>query len=296
MIVERNVRAGNGWTAIALEVVFLIIALALLVLGVSFDGPLMWLTLFVSVLCFFAILIIAMGFFTLEPNEARVLILFGKYSGTVRTDGFKWANPFYARGNKISLRARTYNGEPLKVNDKNGNPIEIADVVVWRVANTAKAVFDVDNYRKYVQTQSETALRHVATTYAYDHDSNQTAEEITLRSNIEEVSQALKLELATRLEPAGVVIDDARLTHLAYSPEIAQAMLRRQQADAVIAARTRIVYGAVTMVEMALAQLAERHVVDLDDERKATMVSNLLVVLCSESDAQPVVNAGTLYQ
>ena len=256
--------------------------------------------------------LLLMGFFTIQPNQARVLILFGDYKGTVRDEGFHWANPFYSRSagstidertgkstplsTKVSLRARTYNGEHLKVNDKCGNPIEIADVIVWRVENTAKALFDVDDYNSYVHTQSETALRHVATTYAYDQMPGEPEGEITLRSNIEEVSAALKEELAVRLEKAGVVIDDARLTHLAYAPEIAQAMLRRQQADAVIAAREKIVQGAVGMVEMALGELSRKNVVDLDDERKAAMVSNLMVVLCGESDAQPVLNTGTLYQ
>ena len=257
-------------------------------------------------------LLLLMGFFTIQPNQARVLILFGDYKGTVRDEGFHWANPFLSRSagttvdaesgknvpisTKVSLRARTYNGEHLKVNDKCGNPIEIADVIVWRVENTAKALFDVDDYNTYVHTQSETALRHVATTYAYDQMPGADEGEITLRSNIEEVSAALKEELAVRLEKAGVVIDDARLTHLAYAPEIAQAMLRRQQADAVIAAREKIVQGAVSMVDMALAELSAKNVVDLDDERKAAMVSNLMVVLCGESDAQPVLNTGTLYQ
>ena len=238
--------------------------------------------------------LLLMGFFTIQPNQARVLILFGDYKGTVRDEGFHWANPFYSRNagstvdvatgkpiaksTKVSLRARTYNGEHLKVNDKCGNPIEIADVIVWRVENTAKALFDVDDYNTYVHTQSETALRHVATTYAYDQMPGEPEDEITLRSNIEEVSE------------------DARLTHLAYAPEIAQAMLRRQQAEAVIAAREKIVQGAVSMVDMALAELSAKNVVDLDDERKAAMVSNLMVVLCGESDAQPVLNTGTLYQ
>ena len=196
---------------------------------------------------------------------------------------------------KVSLRARTYNGEHLKVNDKCGNPIEIADVIVWRVENTAKALFDVDDYNSYVHTQSETALRHVATTYAYDQMPGEPEGEITLRSNIEEVSAALKEELAVRLEKAGVVIDDARLTHLAYAPEIAAVMLQRQQASAIIDARKMIVDGAVGMVEMALERLNENKVVELDDERKAAMVSNLLVVLCGNRDAQPIVNSGSLY-
>ena len=194
--------------------------------------------------------------------------------------------------NKISLRARTLNGDKLKVNDKRGNPIEIAAVVVWRVGDTAQATFDVDNYENYVSTQSESALRHLASLYAYDYGEEH---EITLRSNVDEVSQALRAELQERLAKAGVAVDEARLTHLAYAPEIAQAMLRRQQAEAVIAARQKIVHGAVSMVDMALKELAEKQVVVLDDERKAAMVSNLMVVLCGESEVHPVINTGTLY-
>jgi regulator of protease activity HflC (stomatin/prohibitin superfamily) len=261
------------------------------------------------------------GFFTLQPNEARVLVLFGSYKGTVRASGFHWGNPFYTNGpsqfaaqlaslpakklsgllsatdargsgrNKISLRARTLNGDTLKVNDKRGNPIEIAAVVVWRVQDTAQAMFDVNDYENYVPTQSESALRHLASLYAYDGD----ADETTLRTNVDEVSAALRAELQERLGKAGVVVDEARLTHLAYAPEIAQVMLRSQQAEAVISARQKIVHGAVSMVEMALKQLAEKDVVQLDDERRAAMVSNLMVVLCSESEVHPVVNTGTLY-
>ena len=193
--------------------------------------------------------------------------------------------------NKVSLRARTLNGGTLKVNDKRGNPVEIAAVVVWRVQDSAQAMFDVDNYEKYVPTQSESALRHLASLYAYDGD----ASEITLRTNVDEVSGALRAELQERLSKAGVVVDEARLTHLAYASEIAQVMLRSQQAEAVISARQKIVHGAVSMVEMALKQLAEKDVVQLDDERRAAMVSNLMVVLCSESEVHPVVNTGTLY-
>jgi regulator of protease activity HflC (stomatin/prohibitin superfamily) len=236
--------------------------------------------------------ILLVGLFTLQPNEARVLLLFGKYHGTVRISGFHWANPFYTRGHKISLRARTFNMEKLKVNDKRGNPIEIAAVLVWRVQDTAQAYFDVDNYERYVQTQSETALRHLASSYVYDDDEPNA---VTLRGNVDEVSQALRLELQQRLAKAGVAVDEARLTNLSYAPEIAQVMLRRQQAEAVIAARQKIVHGAVSMVEMALRELAEKEVVNLDDERKAAMVSNLLVVLCAESEVHPVVNTGTLY-
>jgi regulator of protease activity HflC (stomatin/prohibitin superfamily) len=234
------------------------------------------------------------GYFTLQPNQARLLVLFGQYKGTVRQSGFHWANPFYSRLPKleISLRARTLTVEKLKVNDKQGNPIEIAAVVVWRVEDTAQAAFDVDDYVSYVHTQSETALRHLASAYSYDDGKEN---EITLRSNVDAVSQALREELQQRLSKAGVAVDEARLTNLSYAPEIAQAMLRRQQAEAVIAARQKIVHGAVSMVAMALQELAEKDVVQLDDERKAAMVSNLLVVLCGESEVHPVVNAGTLY-
>ena len=231
------------------------------------------------------------GFFTLQPNTACVLILFGAYEGTVRTSGFHWTNPFMQKM-KVSLRARNLNGEKLKVNDKQGNPIEIAAVVVWRVNDTTQAVFDVQDYDNYVRIQSESAVRHLANSYAYDHGEEN---ETTLRSGVEEVSRALARELSERLAKAGVAVEEARLTHLAYAPEIASAMLRRQQAEAVIAARQKIVHGAVSMVEMALRELAEKAVVQLDEERRAAMVSNLLVVLCSESNVHPVINTGTLY-
>ena len=238
-----------------------------------------------------ATLLLMPGYFTLEPNEARVLVLFGEYRGTVRDSGFNWANPF-ARKLRVSLRARNLNGERLKVNDKRGNPIEIAAVIVWRVADTAQASFDVENCGEYVRIQSETAVRHLATSFAYDHGEEN---EVTLRSGGEEVQAMLLSELQERLGKAGVCVDEARLTHLAYAPEIASAMLRRQQAEAVIAARQKIVHGAVSMVDMALRELALKDVVHLDDERKAAMVSNLMVVLCGEADVHPVINAGTLY-
>lgn len=231
------------------------------------------------------------GFFTLQPNEARVLILFGAYKGTVRTAGFHWTNPFNKKL-KVSLRARNLNGDKLKVNDKSGNPIEIAAVVVWRVQDTTQATFDVQDYENYVRVQSESAVRHIANAYAYDHGE---ANETTLRSGVDEVSLALKKELQDRLAKAGVVVEEARLTHLAYAPEIASAMLRRQQAEAIIAARQKIVHGAVSMVEMALKEIADKQVVHLDEERKAAMVSNLLVVLCGETEVHPVINTGTLY-
>ncbi len=231
------------------------------------------------------------GFFTLQPNEGAVLLLFGAYRGTSRRDGLQWANPFYKKL-KISLRARNLNGDKLKVNDQRGNPIEIAAVVVWRVQDTAQAFFDVDRYENYVSVQSESAVRHLASKYPYDSSADH---ELSLRGSMDEVSRDLQGELQERLSKAGVVVEEARLSHLAYAPEIAGAMLRRQQAEAVVAARTRIVEGAVGMVETALQQLEQHKTVELDDERKAAMVSNLLVVLCGEQAAQPVVNTGTLY-
>ena len=224
------------------------------------------------------------------------MLLFGAYKGTEIRSGFFWTNPFYTKM-KISKRARNFDGDKLKVNDKRGNPIEISAVVVWRVSDTAKAAFDVDNYAHFVRVQSESALRHLANDYAYDHGEGDEGEssEFTLRSSTEEVSETLQVELSKRLEKAGVAVDEARLNHLAYAPEIASAMLRRQQAEAIIAARQKIVHGAVSMVQMALEGLEENNVVKLDEERKAAMVSNLLVVLCGDNDAQPVINTGTLY-
>lgn len=237
--------------------------------------------------------VIWFGFFTLQPNESRVLILFGAYKGTVRKSGFHWTNPFYAKkDSKISLRMRNLNGKQLKVNDKRGNPIEIAAVVVWKVEDTAQAAFDVDDYENYVEVQSESAVRHLASAYAYDQGEE---DEFTLRGGGDEVNTALTKELQERLSRAGVRVEEARITHLAYAPEIAQAMLRRQQAEAIIAARTKIVHGAVSMVEMALKELKEKDVIEFDHERKASMVSNLLVVLCGETEVSPVINTGTLY-
>ena len=231
------------------------------------------------------------GLFMVQPNNAVVLQLFGRYVGTTREEGLRWANPFYSK-RPISLRVRNFESSKLKVNELEGSPIEIASVVVWQVVDSAEAMFQVDDYENFVHVQSEAALRQMATTYPYDlHDDVK----IALRSHSAEVSEHLQKEIQERLAQAGVKVIEARISHLAYAPEIAGAMLRRQQANAVIAARTRIVEGAVSMVEMALAQLSERKVVELDDERRAAMVSNLLVVLCSENEAQPVLNAGTLY-
>lgn len=236
-------------------------------------------------------LVLCFGFFTLQPNMSAVLVLFGKYTGTVKQSGFHWANPLLSK-KKVSLRARNLNMETIKVNDSRGNPVEIAAVIVWRVQDTAQAVFDVDHYEQYVAVQSESALRHLASAYPYDTTVDN---ELSLRGSMDEVSAGLQRELDERCTKAGVEIEEARLSHLAYAPEIAGAMLQRQQAEAVVAARTRIVDGAVGMVEMALAQLKEHKTVDLDEERKASMVSNLLVVLCGDKAAQPVVNTGTLY-
>ncbi len=241
-----------------------------------------------------AIAFIAPGFFMLQPNEASVLTLFGSYIGTERIAGLRWTLPWNGR-KRVSVRARNQNIETLKVNDKRGNPVEIGAVVVWRVEDTAQAMFDVEDFESFVRVQSESALRHVATRYNYDFGEEHDEHEVTLRAGADVVADALRAELQERIQQAGVKIEEAKLTHLAYAPEIAGAMLRRQQAEAVISARAKIVMGAVSMVEMALKSLSEKNVVELDDERRAAMVSNLMVVLCSERDTQPIVNTGTLY-
>lgn len=236
------------------------------------------------------------GLYVLQPNQAALLTFFGDYRGTDRATGLRWAIPFYGK-RKLSLRARNLVSERLKVNDKRGNPIEIAAAIVWRVEDTARAAYDVEDFERYVTVQAEAAVRHLAGQYAYDHaaGADHETDEITLRSATTEVAAVLTAELDERFSQAGIRVEDSRLTHLAYAPEIAGAMLRRQQAEAVIAARQKIVQGAVSMVEMALQGLSEKNIVQLDDERKAAMVSNLLVVLCAESEVQPVVNAGSLY-
>jgi regulator of protease activity HflC (stomatin/prohibitin superfamily) len=232
------------------------------------------------------------GLFVVNPNEGKVLQFFGDYVGTARNPGLRWANPFYTKKH-VSLRVRNFESSRLKVNDNEGNPIEIAAVVVWKVVDTAEAVFEVDDYNNYVKVQSESALRNLATSYTYDTHDDQT---VSLRGSTQVVADALKKEIQDRLARAGVEVLEARISHLAYAPEIAQAMLQRQQAGAIIAARQRIVEGAVGMVEMALDMLNKRDIISLDDERKAAMVSNLLVVLCGDRSTQPIINTGTIYQ
>lgn len=283
--IER--RTHNGY-------LMLLVGLLLIIGGLFLIRGLGGIGLFIFIAAELTGVLILAGFYMLQPNEAALLLLFGDYKGTDRAMGLRWANPFYKK-KKISLRAHNLNSEKIKVNDKRGNPIEIAAAIVWRVHDTAQAAFDVEDYETYVEVQSEAAIRHLANSYNYDADEDTHKPEVTLRSSIDEIVVALKRELQARTDKAGVVIEDAKLTHLAYAPEIAGVMLRRQQAEAIIAARQKIVHGAVSMVEMALKGLSERQVVELDDERKASMVSNLLVVLCSESDVQPVVNTGTLY-
>lgn len=246
-----------------------------------------------SVIISLAGFFIIIGLTVINPNEARVTTFFGDYVGTMKQNGLRWVNPLYRR-RKISLRARNLNGQKLKVNDKLGNPIEIAAVVVWKVSETAKAIFEVDDYQKFVDIQSEAAVRHLASSYAYDTIEDEHAS-ITLRDGSGKINEMLEKELNERIAQAGVEVIEARISHLSYAPEIAGAMLQRQQATAVVAARKQIVEGAVGMVEMALARLSEKEIVTLDEERKAAMVSNLLVVLCGEKSVSPVVNAGTLY-
>lgn len=241
-------------------------------------------------------LLLLSGLFMLQPNQAAVMTLFGNYVGTDRSEGLRWTNPLY-RKTKISLRAQNIISEKLKVNDKRGNPVEIAAAIVWRVQDTAQASFDVEDCYGFARMQAEAAIRHVASNYAYDEGDTESGAdaEITLRGSMDEVAASMVRELQERLQRAGIIVEEAKLTHLAYAPEVASVMLRRQQAEAVLSARRKIVTGAVSMVETALQQLSERNIIHLDDERKAAMVSNLLVVLCSEGQAQPVINAGTLY-
>ncbi len=278
----------NGFIVLMVELVLLVVGVWLLVASIG-SGDIAGLVASIIILLTTALLI--SGFFTVQPNEARVLIFWGRYTGSARNDGFWWSNPFTSKQH-VSLRVRNFNSDKLKVNDAGGSPIEIAAVVVWRVVESAKALFDVDDYDQFVNIQAETAIRNLATRYPYDA-AGESRE--SLRENPEDVATELKKELQDRLEVAGVEVTEARLTHLAYTPEIAQAMLRRQQAQAIVAAKKLIVEAAVGMVEEALKGLAERGVVDLDYEKRAAMANNLMVVLTSEQASTPVINTGTLY-
>lgn len=281
---EKNTTAISGY----LSLIVLLASLAIAAYGVYAQS------IALMVIGALLTLIILKGWLIINPNESAALILFGDYQGTVRKDGFFWVNPLVIR-RTVSLKARNLDGQKIKVNDKLGNPIEIAAVVVWKVSDTAKALFAVDDYVKYVQIQSEAAVRHLANQFAYDNFEDDDAAAITLKDGAQHVNGILEKELNERLAMAGIDVIEARITHLAYAPEIASAMLQRQQATAVVAARRQIVDGAVGMVEMALEKLSEKDIVQLDEERKAAMVSNLLVVLCGERNVSPVVNAGTLY-
>ena len=290
MLQEKELKALPGWPMVMtlLLVIPILTVLAFVWSAKAGNGY----GIVAAVLVFIVDMVCLSGFAVTNPNEAKVVQLFGVYKGTIKLPGFWWVNPF-TRRRRVSLRVRNFESSKLKVNDQDGNPIEIASVIVWRVIETAEAIFHVDDYEHYVHVQSESAVRTLATSYPYDaHLEGQ----MSLRMSVAEISHKLREEIQERVGKAGVEVIEARITHLAYAPEIASVMLRRQQANAIIAARSRIVEGAVGMVEMALEMLNAKHVVTLDEERKASMVSNLLVVLCSDRDAQPIVNAGTLYQ
>jgi len=284
MNTEKTINPTSGYAAFTLFLILLAVAVIALAFEEIAVGVVAGVLNFVFVLP---------GLVIVNPNESKVLTLFGKYVGTVKQDGFFWVNPFTVK-KKVSLRAFNLNGQQLKVNDKVGNPIEIAAVIVWQIKDTANAVFAVENYLQYVNIQSEAAVRHLANSFPYDNIEDETAS-ITLRGGAEQVSVLLEKELNERLDRAGIEVLEARISHLAYAPEIAHTMLQRQQASAIISARRLIVEGAVGMVEMALARLSEKKIVELDEERKAAMVSNLLVVLCGDRSVNPVVNTGTLY-
>lgn len=286
---EKITRPPSGWLMLFIALALLGVAVALFVNA----GDTAWMHVLGAISTLTAI-IIMVGFIALEPNHSRVLILFGKYVGSVKNSGFSWVNPFYIKKG-VSLRANNLDTKPIKVNDKHGNPILIGAVVVWQVADTYKALFDVGNYGSFVITQSEAAIRKLAGAFSYDNFEAE-GEEITLRSSANEVSELLEKEISERLLMAGIHVIEARISHLAYAEEIAGAMLQRQQATAVVAARAKIVEGAVGMVEMALHELSKKSIVTLDEERKAQMVSNLMLVLCGDKNAQPVINAGSIYQ
>lgn len=292
---EITMSVQSGWTMLGVAFGGVLAEAALIALAVASGengGAVTGVLVILAILLGIALFFVLIGFFAVAPNEARVLQLFGKYVGTVREAGLKWANPFYTKA-KISVKVRNFESSKLRVNDKDGSPIEIGAVVVWKVIDTAEAVFEVEDYENYVKVQSEAALRNLATRHPYDtHIDNATS----LRGNTGEIAVELQKEVQDRLAKAGVEVLEARISQLAYGAEIASAMLRRQQAGAIIAARAMIVEGAVSMVEMALEQLEKKQVVSLDNDRKAAMVSNLLVVLCGDSEATPVVNAGTIYQ
>ena len=286
---EKVTTTSSGYKAVLVFIVLL---------GLGICGIVLYqpnpLAIIFSMLCFAAAILTVIGLMVVNPNESSVLVLFGEYKGTIKSNGFFWVNPFYVK-KKISLRARNLNREPIKVNDKLGNPIMIGCVLVWRVQDTFKAAFEVDDFAHFVDIQSESATRKLAGHYAYDNFDDE-QKEITLRAGGEEVHLALERELSERLTMAGIEVLEARISYLAYASEIAGAMLRRQQATAVVAARTKIVEGAVSMVELALDHLSRKHIIELDEDKKASMVSNLMVVLCSDKDTTPVVNTGTLHQ
>ena len=302
---EKSAHEKSGWGMLVVVILCFIAAIVVFVIGAAGmdrNGALGALVA-VGIVLFLVALVLACGFKTLQPNESYVFTLFGKYYGSLKRDGFFWVNPFCSTVNparammgtnrKLSLKAMTLNNEKQKVNDEEGNPIEISVVVIWRIVNTARAVFNVDNYMAYLSTQCDAAIRQVARQYPYDVSSN--GDEKSLRGSAQEVADILRGEIQERADMAGIEILEARISHLAYAPEIAAAMLQRQQASAIIAARQKIVEGAVSMVKMALDKLSDEQIVDLDDERKAQMVSNLLVVLCGNKDAQPIVNSGSIY-
>ncbi|WP_431134988.1 SPFH domain-containing protein [Psychroserpens mesophilus] len=281
---EKIIVPANGYLMLFL---FLILFFGSIITMISLKNPWFLISVVIAIL-------IAPGFIMVQPNGSRVLLLFGKYVGTVKKNGFYWVNPFYTK-KKISLRASNFDSERLKVNDKLGNPVMISTILVWRVQNTYKAAFDVDNYENFVRVQTDAAVRKLASMYPYDNFADEGVDEdITLRSSVNEVSNALEKEIDERLSIAGIEVLEARIGYLAYAQEIANAMLKRQQATAIVAARHKIVEGAVSMVEMAIEQLSKKEVVHLDEERKAAMVSNLMVVLCGDKDAAPVLNTGTL--
>lgn len=302
---ERSAHEKSGWGMLAVVILCFVAAIAVFAVGaagVESNGAFVAL-IAGGIVLFLVSLVLACGFKTLQPNESYVFTLFGKYYGSLKRDGFFWVNPFCSTVNparammgtnrKLSLKAMTLNNEKQKVNDEEGNPIEISVVVIWRIVNTARAVFNVDNYMSYLSTQCDAAIRQVARQYPYDVSSN--GDEKSLRGSAQEVADILRGEIQERADMAGIEILEARISHLAYAPEIAAAMLQRQQASAIIAARQKIVEGAVSMVKMALDKLSDEQIVVLDDERKAQMVSNLLVVLCGNKDAQPIVNSGSIY-